>query len=850
MIKVALRGLFGRKLRAVLTAIAIVLGTAMISGTFVVRDQISNAFSDIFTNVNKGKSVILSRKPAFDQSQTQVGPIPASLIDKVRSVPGVAVADGQIQALGSIVVNGKYISNSTGAPNLVFSALSPPLDPSTHYVEGHAPSASGDIVVGQKLFQDQHLKIGQKVGLATEKGVVPVTVVGAFTLAGVGSIGGATLVGTTFSDAQYWFDRQGQTSLILVAADKGVNAEDLKHRIQQVVPSYVRVQTGTENAQSSSNSVTSSINGFLTPLLLAFAGAAVFVGAFIIFNTFSITVAQRMRELATLRTLGATRRQVMRSVLLEAFVMGLIASVIGILAGIGFAKLLDSLFSAVGFGLPTAPITISWESIVIPLIVGVGVALLSALPPALRATRVPPVAVLREGAELPPSRFSKYTPVVAAIIGILGLALILSAVFGNASGTQVLLSLAGGAILCFIAVAMVSRYLVPPLASVIGWPMERLTRLTGRLARENTMRNPGRTAVTAAALMVGVGLVVFVAVFVNGFKTTFLDAIDKSVSSQLIISANGGAQLPSDTASAAAGVPGVQAAAPLQITTAKINSGGTDELNGIDPQTFPQTYRFVWRDGASDALLQNFHGTDALVEKQFASDHHLKTGSAFSVESVDGNREQLHVVGIYKDPVLMTGVTIPAQTFDGLVKSNDPSVLLVRFQDGADATTVTAAVKQALKPFPAAKVQTNAEYKASFEKQINQFLALLYILLAMSVIISLFGIVNTLALSVFERTREIGMLRAVGMGRWQLRWVITDESVITAIIGGLLGIAIGIVFAWIVNLGLSSQGIQFSIPYSQLIACLIVAVIVGLVAAIMPARRAAKLNVLEALQYE
>jgi ABC-type antimicrobial peptide transport system permease subunit len=1042
VIGVALKSLWGRKLRTLLTAFSIVLGTTMIAGTFVVKDQITNAFGAIFETGLEKTDVVLSKKTAFNSDQAQAGPLPAADIAAAAAVPGVAKAEGQVQASGALVVGGKYTGASGGAPSLVLSTLSETFTP-YNYIHGHAPQQSGDVIVNEKLADDKHLKVGQHELLATEVGIKPVTIVGIFKYGNVSSIGGATIVGTTFEDAQAWFNRTDLTSVVYLKADSGVSPEELKKRVAAALPNDVKVQTGQEAAKEQTDQVAGGINSFLTPLLLAFAFTAVLVGAFIIFNTFSITVAHRTREFAILRTLGASRRQVLRSVLLEATLIGLLASALGIVLGIGFAKLLGLLFDRAGFGLPEAPIRISVLTVVlVPLAVGTLTALLSAIAPAFRATRVPPVAALREGAELPPSVLARHATPISALILAVGLGEIvdgifndgsvLGAVIGFSKTASILLSMGIGAVLCFVSVAMLSKHIVRPLAGVIGlllgwliafldwigaivmavpkvgrpmgkgwylvrrglsfllacalfvlpgaavaailllvakplaiaaivvtvpiaiaavarvwlstpsewppeptvaaagsyrfdfwrvirryvalilaplavlligrevvattifdvgghipdpfgtgvqvlgavlgiavvvtalamivlawragkavWPPRAPSRQTGRLARENTIRNTSRTATTASALMIGVGLVVFVAVFVNGFKDSFLGALDRSVTSDLIIQPdNFDSGMPREAVSAAGAVPGVQVSTGIQITEAKIGHGGTDEINGIDPTLFGQVYTFNWQKGGSDTLLGEFTGDEALIEEQFAKSHHLEIGDHFKVTSIEGTTLDLKVFGQYKDPTLMTGFTIPSVTFDRFTTNVNPGVLLVKFRSGVDVATGKADVAKALKAFPIAKVRTNAEYKTYTEDQVNGFLSFLYVLLAMSLVISLFGIVNTLALSVFERTREIGMLRAVGTTRRQLRRMIRYEAVITSVIGGVLGVAVGLVFGWILSRGLADQGIVFSIPYSLMLIVLIGAAIAGVMSAILPARRAAQLDVLEALQYE
>ena len=936
MMQVALRGLWGRKLRTVLTALSIVLGTAMITGTFILRDQINNAFSDIFHESNKGIDVVLSKKTAFTSDNgTTAGPLPESVITTAKSADGVDKVEGQIQATGSIVIDGKYVTGNGGAPNLVFSYVTEPFS-NSQFTSG-GPPTDNTIAINEKLANDEHLKAGDRVSLATDTGTVPVKISGVFKLAGVSSIGGATLVVPTFTDAQKWYDRIGKTSVVYMSAQSGVTPADLKKNVEAVVPNDVKVQTGQQNADQQTNDVEGATS-FLTYILLAFAGAAVFVGLFIIFNTYSITVAQRMREFAMLRTLGASRRQVMRSVLLEAAFMGLGASVIGIAFGILLAIGLNALFKAVGVDLPTAALSIPivW-SVLLPLAVGLGAALVASVAPAVKATRVPPIAALREGFTLPRGVLAPYIPYIGIAGAALGVAVIAFAIRAGGGGSRVLLTMAAGAIVAFLGMSMLSQLLIVPIAAALGavlevalrvsrflggirdripvlgplirrvtygltlgyvwvgiitalillsvlrgglsggtligaavvlaigailfailwrrrlreWPWDASSPTAGVLARENTSRNPGRTAVTSAALMIGVALIVFVAVFVNGFKDSFLGAIDRSITSDMIIQGQNFQTIPAPVVKAAATVPGVATASGIQFADAKIGNGGIDTVNGVDPTTFSNVYRFDWLKGGSDTLLRTLTPHEALIEEQFAKSHDLDPGDTFNVTSIDGNKLRLTVHGEYKDPSLMTGFIIPSSTLTAFSPgSKDPQIVLVSFDQGPAGAQAERSIRQALNSFPAAKVQTNAQYKKDAEDFVNGLLQFLYVLLAMCLIISLIGIVNTLALSVFERTREIGMLRAVGMTRRQLRRVIRYESTITAIIGGILGIAVGLVFGWIVAQGLSDQGLVFVVPYSQLVGFLVVATLFGILAAILPARRAAKLNVLEALQYE
>jgi putative ABC transport system permease protein len=848
MLRIALRSLGSRKLRSALTALAILLGTAMISGTYVLTDQITGAFDEIFEKANKGVDVVVSRQEAFRSEQgAPVGPIPESLVATVQGVEGVAAAEGVIQDLGSLVIDGDFVSAQGGAPNLVFSTPSERFQ-SNQLVDGAFPSAPGEVAVDVDLAKREKLTLGQTVGLSTRTGVHPTRLVGTFRFADSDTIGGATLTAVTFDDAQRWFDREDLVNAIVVAADPGVEADTLARRIAAIVPDDVRVETAEENADRQAADVNDDL-GFLRDFLFVFAGIAVLVGAFIIFNVFSITVAQRVRELAMLRTIGASRRQIMRSVLIEAVVIGLIASIIGIGVGVLFALLLNQIFDAVGFGLPTTGITLQPRTIIVPLVVGVVVTLIAAVIPAVRATRVAPVAVLREGAVLPKSRFSRFTPYIGILFGLIGVLAIIGGF--RTSGVSQALSLIGvGALLILIGVGMAMRMLIRPIARGVGWPLQRVFGTSARLGRENTMRDPARTASTAAALMVGIGLVVFVAVFVHGLKSSFFDALDNTVRSDLIIISENFASMPAGVVDVTRSVPGVASALGVGFAEVDVD-GDIEDMNAIDPAGAADAVRFDWQQGGDDSLL-GLLGTDgAIVEHGFAESHNLRIGDNFRVTTIDGKKVGYQVIGEYKDPQLFTGFTVSDAAFQQISADGELGVLLASFEPGIDPDDGKAAVEAAIETsYPAAKVRTRAEYKDFIGEQVNLILTIFYALLAFSVLISLVGVVITLLLSIYERTREIGMMRAVGTTRMQIRAIIRSESVITCAIGGIIGLAVGLFLGWVMIKGLESEGLSFSVPVGTLIVVFILALIAGVLAAVFPARRAARLNPLEALHYE
>jgi putative ABC transport system permease protein len=851
MIALALRGLAQRRLRSALTALAVLLGVAMIAGTYVQTDQINTAFEDIQHTANAGTDVVVRPTKAFGGAMVAGRPVDDAVLDQIAAVGGVDRAVGQLFDSGTLVVDGESVKHDF-APGIVVSTIEEPFDTTTP-VDGRDPAGPGEIAVISETAQEEGLRVGQRVGLTTRTGVEQVTITGIFDYGDVSSIGGASVVSAPLEQMQQWFGREGQVSAIAVSAAEGVDPAALADRIQQALPADFEAATGAADAQRQADEINASIGGFLTPMLLALAGAALLVGAFIIFNTFSITVAQRTREFALLRALGATRRQIVAAVVGEALILGVVASLLGLVVGLGFAKLLGALFDAAGWGIPRSAMELAPRTIVVSLAVGIGVTLLAALVPALRATRVAPVQAL---AGLPPqsSRTRRWAPWLAGAVSLLGLAAVLNGLFGAGPATARMGGMAGGAVLVFIGLALVARHIVRPVAAATGWPIERAFHTPGRLARENAMRNPGRTATTSSALMIGLGLVVFVSVFAAGMKATVDGAFDQLFRGDLVVTSEGFEPLPRTAQEAIEGVPGVGAVSPQYIDQVQVNGEGSNQLvdiiSGVDPQALRAVYGFDWLDGGSDALLDRLTGSAAIVEEQFAETHGIQRGEDFIVQTPTGARVHLQAIGEYRDPMLLQGFMVDQEMFARASSVTDPFGFFIRDAAGTDATTVRGDVAAALTEYPAAKVQTTGEYRAEIGAQLDQMVYLLYALLAMSVVISLFGIANSLFLSIHERTREFGLLRAIGATRTQVRRIVRYESVITAVIGGLLGIAVGLLFGFLMTAALSDLGLVFSVPLAQLGGFLVLAVIVGVLAAVVPARRGARVDVLDALHQD
>ena len=714
MTKLALRGMAERKLRSALTAIAVLLGVAMISGTYVLTDGIKGSFKKINETANQGTDAVLSPKTEFNSSFSQTEKLPASLVGRVRALPQVEKAAGAMQAFGALVVDGKPVTQF-GGPNLVFGITPEPFDP-TSPVEGRDPSAPGEIAVSHDLAKDHGIEVGDRVGLETSHGTKQVTVVGLVDFGGSGSAAGYGFTMATPGDIQRWYDQEGQVGQISVAARPGVSPEALVSAIRSIVPASVKVQTGQQNADEQAKQISSSINSFLGPALLAFAGAALLVGAFIIFNTFSISVAERTREFASLRTLGATRGQVLRSVAVEALTIGVFASVAGLFGGVLFAKGIGALFKAAGAGIPTENLILATRTVIVALAVGIGITMVAAIGPAVRATRIPPALALEEGARLAPSRASRFAPYIAAVVTLGGLALLVYGLFGSGPAADKLLGMAGGAVLLFIGLALVAKYIVRPIAAAIGLPLERLSSVVGQLARENAQRNPARTALTAAALMVGLGLVVFVAVFTAGLKASIDGAINRLVTAQIIVRAeSGGFQpIPRRVQAIASQVPGVATTSGILYDQVEVNGQRSnllyDDLGGVEPSRLSAGYKFDWIHG-SDATLSRLNGDNVVIEEQFAKAHHVGIGDSFKVVTPSGGSATLTAIGEYRDPTILQGMLANRRTLEGISEARDPFIILVSTRPGADPAVVQSQMEAALQRFPVAKVNSQQGFK-------------------------------------------------------------------------------------------------------------------------------------------
>jgi putative ABC transport system permease protein len=855
MTRVALKGLWGRKLRTFLTALAIVLGVSMISGTYVLTDTITASFTKVVDGSYENADAVVSGKVAFKNTNSNTEETPAfpdTGRAKVKGLPDVAAAAGTINDQVKLIDrNGKVISTKGG------ESIGTSADPKNDarftplkLVSGQWPVGNGQIAIDQRTSEKQDYSIGDTIGVAADQGVRQFEITGIAKFSSSASIGASTIAIFDVPTAQDLFHKEGKFDEVQVAAKQGVAPEKLVGEIRPLLPETAQVKTAEAQTQEAVDDINEGV-GIFQKILLAFGFIALFVGAFVIANTLSITIAQRMREFATLRTIGGSRRQVLRSVMLEALVVGLMASLIGLFFGLAIAKGLNALFSALGVEFPSGGTVFATRTIVVSLLVGVVVTLLASLRPAIKATRVPPIAAVREGANLPASRLSRWGPIVSIVTLAVGILLLVYGIFGSGLSIATrLMALGFGTLILFVGVAMNAKRAVRPLAAVLGWPGTKIGGTAGTLARENAMRNPSRTASTASALMIGLALITFVAILGAGLRTSFGDAVDKLfVADYALTAQNGFDPFTKEADDAVAVTPGVTAVSGIRAGDARVFDKNV-QVTAVPPNT-AQTIDIDWLQGGTNVPAQL--GKDgAFVDEDYAKDHHLKLGSPIAVKTPTGQVLDLRLKGIFDPPKggsPFGSVTMSSATFDANYTKPQNLMTLINIKGGVNDAN-TARLDLSLNSFPDAKVVTASEFKKIQLDDINLTLNLLYGLLGLSVIISLFGVVNTLVLSVFERTRELGMLRAIGMTRSQVRRMIRHESIVTALIGAALGIAVGVFLAILTTQALSDEGIVLAIPWTTIGVFVVATIVAGMLAAILPARRASRLNILKALQYE
>lgn len=838
MRRVVLRGLLARRTRLALTALAVALGVTLIAGTYVFTDTIDASFARIFSAADAGRDVVLTPQDDL-ASDDGPPPLPASVVGVVRGVAGVSRVEGSIFDQGGTFLNHAGQPFGTHGPKFVASVHAVAQFGGFSYAQGRAPRTAGEVALDKATADREHLGVGDTLGIQASRPARRYRITGLTQVAGVDSYGGASIALLVLGEAQRITDKVGRLDEVDAAVTRGTSAQDVVRALRRALPSRVTVRTGQQQAASQTSDIRDDL-GFLQTALLAFAGISLFVGAFLIFNTFSITVAQRAREFALLRTLGASRGQVLRSVLAEGLVLGVAGSAAGLALGLLVAKGLRALFKAFGFELPGGAEVVAGRTVWVSLVVGVVVTLAASLAPALRATRVPPVAALREGVALPPTRSSRFMTPVALLLTAIGVALMCVGLLAGLGENPSLAFVGAGAAVTFLGVALLSPRLVGPIAAVVGAPIARLFGVTGRLARENTVRQPGRTAVTAAALMIGVALVAFATIFAAGARHTIDKAIDQGLRGDLVLQDQQGfGAFPAEATDAVRHVPGVGQVTGVRFADGRTAAGDKVNVSGIDQRSFGALY---------DARLPRLAAGEVVAAKGWAADHGAHVGSVLVVTTPTRRTVSLRVVGLVDDKGMLLGdLTVPVAVLQRSFGEAKDTIAIAS-ADGP-AKVVRARVSRELKrDFPQVQALTAKEFKDDQSGQVDQVLTLIYALLALAIVVSLFGIVNTLVLSITERTRELGLLRAVGTSRRQVRRMVRLEAVITALIGGVLGLVLGVLLAILVTRTIDDFSLQ--IPVFSLLALLVAAGAAGVLAAVLPGRRAARLDVLGALAHD
>jgi putative ABC transport system permease protein len=844
MWRTTLRGLLSHKLRMAMSALAIVLGVAFVAGTLIFTDTLSRTFGDLFTATSADVNV--APKAAFDGGVTGPGAlagsatIPQSAVDTIRTLPGVAAVSGVVQAQGVYVVgrDGKVLDTKQSPAIGIGWDIEPTLNPAG-LTAGRGPARDGEIALDTATVDKTGYQIGDTVPVLTPGPRVEARLVGVFRFGSSGGLAGASLTAFDTATAQRLLGKPGGFSGVSIAAAEGVDDPELQQQVRQAIGDGFDVKTRQEQADSSAAALESSLSFFST-ILLVFAGVALFVGSFLILNTFSMLVAQRSKELALLRALGASRSQVTRSVLAEALALGLVGSTVGLGAGLGIAAALRALFAKFGLtldgGLVFSTRTVLWS-----YGVGVVVTVVAAYLPARRASRTPPVAAMRDEASQPERSLRRRT-VAGAGLCVLGAgALVVSSTTDDGSSAAAWVG--GGAVALVIGTIALSPGLAVPFLRTAGALLPAVWGRAGHLAQQNALRNPRRTAATASALMIGLTLVSAFSILGASTTASIDKLIGQGLRADFVVSTAVNQPFSPEVANRIKAVDGVGTVMQHRFGAVHVDGGNTF-LTAVDPAALDQTVTLDYVAGSTAGL----RGTGLLVDQPTAAAHGWSVGS--TVQALLPNATQLNLVvgGIYRANQVIGTLVVPLDTYTTAGGAALDQFVYVDLAPGADPASVRSALDGVLAAYPVVTVKDQDQFRGELKSQVNQLLLLIDALLALSVLIAVLGIVNTLALAVIERTREIGLLRAVGMERSQLRRMVRLESVVISVYGASLGLVLGVVLGIALTGSLSGQGIEvLSVPVLRLAGFLAVSASIGVLAALWPARRAARLRILTAI---
>ena len=841
MLRVTVRGLLSHKIRFLLTTFAVVVGVAFVVGTLILTDSVRSQFNQLFTDINQGIDLQVKGTNQFEQGGFGTSPpIPDSLLAQVRQLPGVKAAGGNAGGFPALVfaTDGTPVTPVGGPPLAVTWDPGSP-NKALIQVDGRPPAAANEVALDVDVAKKASKSVGDTVTIQTGLGPGDYQVVGIVSFGPGNALAGATLVAFTLPEAQRLFNLEGKLQSIDVAVQSGTSVDQVTTEINAILPPGAEVVSQSQVVADSQKGVSSIVDIFGT-VLLVFAGITLFVSAFLISNTFNIVVGQRVKELALLRAIGASPRQIFRSVLGEALLVGVVASIIGVGLGILIAIGLQAVLSASGFGTSGTSLVLSPRSFIAGAIIGLGVTMASAVLPARKATTVPPVAGLRDGFTFRTLSMRTRGIVGSAMVAAGGIALAW-ALFGKPETVLLVSAMIGGALLIFLGIAMLSPAVAAPVAHLIGFTL-RPFGTAGHLAERNAARNPRRTASTASALMIGLALVTLAFVVGTSIKQSFTKTINQSISADWYITTGSFYGFDPGVATELKTIPELAAVANVRQGQVQVN-GSTKQVSAIDFGVLSSVFNVGLQQGSPTT---GQHGV--LVNEDPAKSQGLAVGDQVTVTFNDTGSVTLPIVGIYRDAGVLGNWAIDLDTFATHTTSQLDTYVAARTAPGVTEANARAAIERVLEPHPDLKLQDRKEFSVTQLAQIDSLLLVVNVFLFLAVLIAIIGIVNTLALSVFERTRELGLLRAVGMTRRQLRRMVRLEAVIVAVFGALLGVAIGLVFGVAAASALPKSIISgVSVPVTTIIVLLVLAALVGVFAAIWPARRASRLDILEAI---
>jgi putative ABC transport system permease protein len=843
MLRIALKGILGRKARLVLTSLAVILGTAFLSGTAVFSATLNrtfdNLFSDVFRNVDSYVRSTQVIEADFGAEERQR--IPAELIATIEAVPGVGDVQGDIQAFARIIGKDGQPLGSDGAGPPTFGSVGEEFKGALWTIsEGKFPSNSTEVALDEASAKAGNYVVGDTVKVVAQAGSREFTLVGIAGYGDVRSPGGATFALFDLATAQEFLAKPGFVDAILISGDGSASDEELAKAINAVIPSSYKTETltGAEITKETQDQIGSALS-FFSILLSTFSYIALGVGSFVIYNVFSISAAQRQRENALLRAIGASKKQVTRALMIESVVVGLFGSTIGLFAGIGLSKALSALLKAASIDLPSGDLVVPSSAIVNTIVVGLIVTVASAWLPARRAGRVPPLAAMRETAIEVVALTRRRTIFGLALIA-LGAASII-AVTNGASNTWLGL----GILFVFSGTITLGPVIARPVALLLGKPAEKFRGVTGTMARQNSARNPKRTSRTASPVLIGVALVTAVAALAASISSQIDGVFTQQFKGDYAINTNarGFGGLSPSLADDINTLPEVERATGIGLLTVKIDGKG-QYLTTINPATVEGVFDI----GLTSGTYADLTPETIFVSQQYAENNDAKLGDTIAVTLADAQVKSLSIAGIYEFDELAGKYTVSRDlTKDTTVITFDLGVY-IKIKDGVSQESARTALQAAVDKYGQGTLLSKREYIDSQSGQINQLLGLIYGLLFLSVIIAVVGIIITLLLSVFERQREIGLLRAVGMTKSQVRTTVRWESVITSLLGAVVGIVLGVGLGWVIVYALRDQGLSaFSAPVGTTVSILIMAFVIGVLAAVYPAWRATRVNLLAAI---